>query len=765
VNFKFTDFFCFIPAIRQDIDSLDPFLLNLFCRRIFVSLYRFTLSSLFLTIALSPTQALAATPAPISLQNLVAPEVPGLLDGNSPIITDKDSAIALGKALFWDTNVGSDGMACGSCHFHAGADRRTKNQLSPGGKSTAFEDQVFSLSSQNTEMGPNHTLTKADFPFHKKQDPFNINSATAYDTDDVSSSAGTFSGDYVSSSAFKQSVDECDRSADPIFHVNGTGTRRVEPRNTPTVINSIFNHRSFWDGRANNVFNGSSPWGDRDKKAGVWVQVNRRTVAKQPLHLINSSLASLALAPPLSDTEMGCKNRSFPAIGRKLLMRQPLESQKVHWNDSVLGNLSHSTPGDLKNGLSTTYKTLIRKAFNKKYWSYTRRGKFGGPEGEIAYNQMEANFSMFFALSIQLYESTLISDQSRFDNSQRDANHTPIDLTASELRGLELFKNNECVNCHIGPNFSAASVAANATLNQVHPEAFGSFPDAISTTSNVVTRKLTQTHTAFTDTGFASTGVALEATDLGLGGLDDFKKPLSFSLQYLQLLVNNQNQVVDTEVNNVRSCDLEYPLAMGVEPPFNQPRLFLPPNVINQPQSTENCFLQADKYAFLPTPQAAEIELANPDSKKIATAVKGAFKIPSLHNIELTGPYMHNGSMATLKEVVEFYARGGNFHHDAKQTVLVFPLFELQESEQNRKDLVAFLKSLTDDRVRFEKAPFDHPEIKVPHGHVGDNFAVNDGNALSPDLAEDEFLVIEAVGAEGREQTNPLLPFDNYLAP
>src|SRR5437899_7210848 len=44
-------------------------------------------------------------------------------------IKDRTAAIALGKALFWDMAVGSDGQACASCHFHAGADSRSKNQL------------------------------------------------------------------------------------------------------------------------------------------------------------------------------------------------------------------------------------------------------------------------------------------------------------------------------------------------------------------------------------------------------------------------------------------------------------------------------------------------------------------------------------------------------------------------------------------------------------------------------------------------------------
>jgi cytochrome c peroxidase len=41
-------------------------------------------------------------------------------------------------------------------------------------------------------------------------------------------------------------------------------------------------------------------------------------------------------------------------------------------------------------------------------------------------------------------------------------------------------------------------------------------------------------------------------------------------------------------------------------------------------------------------------------------AVDGAFKTPTLRNIALTGPYFHNGSRATLRQVMEFYNRGGD---------------------------------------------------------------------------------------------------------
>ena len=64
----------------------------------------------------------ALRPGPISLVGRAGARDARLTDGPDPIVVDEAKAIALGKALFWDVNVGSDGMACASCHFHAGAD-------------------------------------------------------------------------------------------------------------------------------------------------------------------------------------------------------------------------------------------------------------------------------------------------------------------------------------------------------------------------------------------------------------------------------------------------------------------------------------------------------------------------------------------------------------------------------------------------------------------------------------------------------------------
>ncbi len=73
----------------------------------------------------------------------------------------------------------------------------------------------------------------------------------------------------------------------------------------------------------------------------------------------------------------------------------------------------------------------------------------------------------------------------------------------------------------------------------------------------------------------------------------------------------------------------------------------------------------------------------------------GAFKVPTLRNIALTAPYMHNGSLATLEEVVDFYAKGGGRAFGNERVDVFVNGFEL--TAQERADLVAFLYALTDE--------------------------------------------------------------------
>ena len=71
----------------------------------------------------------------------------------------------------------------------------------------------------------------------------------------------------------------------------------------------------------------------------------------------------------------------------------------------------------------------------------------------------------------------------------------------------------------------------------------------------------------------------------------------------------------------------------------------------------------------------------------------GLFRIPTLRNIELTAPYMHDGRFNTLEEVVEHYNSGG--HNSINEDPLLYPL---GLSEEQKMQIVAFLRMLTDDQ-------------------------------------------------------------------
>lgn len=73
----------------------------------------------------------------------------------------------------------------------------------------------------------------------------------------------------------------------------------------------------------------------------------------------------------------------------------------------------------------------------------------------------------------------------------------------------------------------------------------------------------------------------------------------------------------------------------------------------------------------------------------------GAFKTPSLRNVSVTAPYMHDGSEETLMDVIEFYDEGGN-----SNPYLDVEMKPLNLSEQEKKDLLAFLKTLTSPEYR-----------------------------------------------------------------
>jgi cytochrome c peroxidase len=153
-------------------------------------------------------------------------------------------------------------------------------------------------------------------------------------------------------------------------------------------------------------------------------------------------------------------------------------------------------------------------------------------------------------------------------------------------------------------------------------------------------------------------------------------------------------------------------------------------------------------------------------------AADGAFKTPGLRNVELTAPYMHNGGQGTLMQVVDFYNRGGDrTGSDARDstgfgvngTNLDTDIVGLGLTAGEKSDLVAFLRALTDERVRHRGAPFDHPQLFVPNGHPWDmpyqGEVVEDPGTGD---AEDALVEIPAVGRSGG---TPLATFGQNLAP
>jgi cytochrome c peroxidase len=442
-------------------------------------------------------------------------------------VQSRDAAEALGKALFWDEQTGGDGIqACATCHFSAGGDTRDLNQVNPHGVG-ASGNGTFDIVGGSSEA-----VTAADFPITG---------------DDVMGSQGVESKSFDGLSGTSEDLGTS--TPDPDF---GTD-RRTTGRNTPVVINAIFERLQFHDGRASDVFNGVDPSGTANKTAKIYQLTKRGKLARKRFRLKPASLASQAVGPPNNGTEMSWEGRSFPQLGRKLIGLQPLAQQEIAADDSVfegfVDNLSES--GSVGMGLTVSYDDLIRAAFFPKFWAST--------DTVDGFTQMELNFSMFWGLSILIYEASLVSDDSPFDTAT---------MTAQQLAGEEVFDDNNCDNCHRPPEFTEASM-----LN---------------------------------------------------GGSDDFAY-------------------------------------IGVRPISEDPG-------------------RGD----------------------------GEIKTPSLRNVELSGPYMHNGGFATLRQVVEFYDRGGDFPNSE--------IDPLGLSESEKVALVDFLLALTDERVRIQAAPFDHPQLHVPNG-------------------------------------------------
>lgn len=609
------------------------------------------LALLVVFVSLSTAQmSMAQTPDPArppSLKTIAVPEPANLAE----FVKDRTWAIALGKALFWDMRVGSDGVtACATCHFNGGADSRSFNQVNPGLNRVAPDGRA--IPDLFFDFGPGRQSQASDFPLRRLADPNDRASVPLFDSNDVISSQGVRASKFVS---IRPGGREDRRTSIPDpsgFQVHGVNVRRVEMRNTPSVINAVFNARNFWDGRAQNDFNGVNNWGARDPNAQVYRATNATLVEVVRVSLLNSSLASQALAPPVDDFEMSASGRPFAMLGRKLLSGRPLADQKVHLDDSVLGAYSRSPRAGLN---LRSYSYMIGAAFQPQWWNSARliqvtqdgvtrvvdRRDMDATTQE--YSLLEYNFSLFFGLALQMYQATLVADDTPYDRFMLG---DPAAISEAAIRGVDVFRSQargRCINCHEGAELTGASV------------------------TRVTASPIRIRENQALDRGFNNIGVRPSHEDLSVGGKDPFGNPLA----------------------NVRRLAAA-PLCAGV-----------------------------------PCPIVAD----------------GFFKVPGLRNVAMTAPYFHNGGTLDLAGVLDFYSRGGDF---AKLQQLdgseIAHLNVLLNTPQEKADLLAWLNSLTDERVVARKAPFDHPQLFVPNGLRMDEYDLDDA---------DQLLEISAVGRGG----------------
>ncbi|MBI5581398.1 MAG: hypothetical protein HY895_19780 [Deltaproteobacteria bacterium] len=688
------------------------------------------------------------------------PHFPAELAQGAGIIKDKNWAIVLGKALFWDQQLGSDGQSCASCHFVAGADTRLRNQLTPGFTDITFgpEGDIYFGSERSdtgavgkgkmpsgATAGPNYTLTPADMPLHRLEDETLRDSPIITTTNDRVSSQGSFDATYFRTGPFRI-FDRCSEADGDIFYAGKYAARQVEPRNTPTTINAVYNNRNFWDGRANNTFNGVGVFGKRDIAGDPKKRLILLDSLGKPylghLELPDSSLASQAVGPPLSEKEMSCGGRDFADVGRKMLLKLPLLLQKIHSQDSVLGapgpfgDLRNTTGRGLK--LQYLYANLVKKAFNDKYWKLSGFYKIDDT-GALkkatilnGYTQMEHNFSMFWGIAIMMYEATLVSDQSEFDTLVAAGTLQPriggTMNTGDPLldRGAKIFfsppgapalgsRGAGCLFCHGAPTLSENQVVAGTP--------FTPFLNPVGDVNGVPDIR---------DLGFANIGIRPVFTDLLAGGTDPYGNPLSYGRQY------KNNAIIDL---------------------FLQKATTLPP----QPPAPGS-----------PPTGGIQTNIADGTVKKLEA--DGAAKIPTLRNVALTPPYFLWGGYPNLRQALKVYNRGGNRRQiaglsdaDAHGTACISGddtgtgpdgdttydnlkagspdcntnttglMNKLNLSDCDAPDgspekqlcvdrgqtvadddiaaLERLMKSFTDERVQKDKKPFDHPALFVINGH------------------------------------------------
>jgi hypothetical protein len=290
------------------------------------------------------------------------------------------------------------------------------------------------------------------------------------------------------------------------------------------------------------------------------------------------------------------------------------------------------------------------------------------------YSQEQLNFSMFWGVAIMMYEQTLISNESEFDNlvasgalqvggSLSLIPGLPIGCQAGTpaagwsaadpllVRGCQLFHGLPqgflgpapippaatgvaCIFCHGDPTFSENQQTLESQLNP-----FTQFTPFLSPVTDIGT-DTRGSYNDLRDLGFANIGIRPVFTDMMLGRVDSYGNPLSYGRQYLNYL---------------------NAIAGGATPAAAEAQFLLDPFLINAVHADAvhaGALAQGSPLSFTPGtgpnppgPPGAPVNWA-----KLET--DGASKVPDLRNVGLTPPYFSWGGYATLRQVIEVYNRG-----------------------------------------------------------------------------------------------------------
>jgi cytochrome c peroxidase len=502
--------------------------------------------------------------------------------------------------------------------------------------------------------------------------------------------------------------------------------RQTTGRNAPSSVNAVFNLYQFWDGRADTKSNGFNPIGRHDTSTPKYLVNSSGRLQAKVLNMQVASLASQATGPPLSDVEMSFAGRTWPEIGKKLLRAPdggspltPLAYQEISTTDSVLGPYVNASGY----GLNTTYVNLVKAAFKDNLWNNTTQvtsfpssklarttteeliqipglakiitvGTRGKPSlGQ--YTQMEANFSLFWGIAVMLYEAELVSEQSRFDKWMEGTGT----LTTEELDGLNVYVNEgKCIACHSGPELTNATVRNTQNGKaQIEP-----------------VRK-TNGDPAFYDNGFYNVGMTPTVDDIQRGDKDPFGRPWGNSRQFLF----QENGIMNIPFTilglPIRGLEARNPVDTTGDGIPDQQELWKVLHDILTGEISDEFLVCYDLNMNGVCDLSDDVVIQTLD-------IDGNCKSPTVRNVELNAPYFHNGGAATLQQVLDTYDIGGKFRKTHLNKVDMLPdITRLGLGDKTgpngtnaEEALIAFMLALTDERVRTEAKPFDHPQLFLP---------------------------------------------------